>query len=406
MASIGIISLGGRNSEKGDFPSGIALHLTTASKIDYLWESKDRLWQVQLAKDHELAVARSRERYSLDSLLAAGLSEIQKCLDIVAVKKLDIMVLDHPEINHIALFQRNEETVIQHFSMITFPIAIKVLVEDRDKDGNVKPAGPEAALPWTWAFRYYRLSQASHDVFEAYRNLFLSFEALLNGIHPKQQSEQEKKWLRNALSEISGKIDFSHFTPLGVKDPVAYLLENQYERIRCRLFHAKFPDALLPQEEPSLADVTVAYGDLLRLWRKTAEVFYQVTSPGGFLTNYSFKMMMDKEFGGRLSLQFTEDNSVPGDDDTQVNPRGSRAYEFEKTEYLSETKPGIVSWQGEIKVRDSHNDLFIHRICSLINNTLRSVDFIRNGLSILGVDVFQTYQSMRLLNTEYPKTTF
>jgi len=406
MASIGIISLGGRNSEEGDFPSGIAFHLITASKIDFLWESKDRIWQVQLAKDHELVVAKSRERYALEPLLAAGLSEIQKCLDIAAVKKLDIMVLDHPETNHIALFERNDETVIQHFTMESFPIAMKVSIEIRDKNGNIKQAIPEPALNWTWAFRYYRLSQASHDVFEAYRNLFLSLEALLNGIYPKQQSEQEKKWLRNALSKISDKMDISQYTPSGEKDPVAYQLENQYERIRCRLFHAKFPDALLPQEEPSLADVTAAYGALLRLWRKIAEVFYQVTSPGGFLTSYAFKMLMDKEFSSPLSLQFTEDDSVPGDDDMQVSPRGLATYEFEKTEYLSETKPSIVSWREETRVRDSHNNLFIHRICSLVNNTLLNVDFIRNGLSIKGVDVFQTYQNMRLLNTDYPKTTF
>ena len=200
MAKIGNIYLGGKESGIPDsehFLSGIAFPLKCESEIDYIWESQDHRWQVELKQDHVHTVARSRDPQAYDNLVTSGLEQIQRCLDIIAVKKLGIFVLDHPEINHIALFQRNEETILRHFSVATLGIETKVSVEVRDKDGNIKPSDPIPEPTWTWAFRYYRLSQASQDIFEAYRNLFLSLEALLNNIPPKLPNEGERTWQEN-----------------------------------------------------------------------------------------------------------------------------------------------------------------------------------------------------------------
>jgi hypothetical protein len=115
---------------------------------------------------------------------------------------------------------------------------------------------------------------------------------------------------------------------------------------------------------------------------------------------------MDGVFKLPLSLHFTEDNSPAQKDDTQVSPLGLPTFEFEQCKYLSETKPGIVSWQGETNLLDIHKNLCIHRVCSLVDKTLMNVDFIRDGFYLSGADIFQTYQSMRLLNRGQPKTTF
>lgn len=409
MAKIGNIYLGGKELETPDsehFPSGIAFPLKDEAEIDYIWESDDSRWQVELKQDHAHAVARSRDPQANDNVETSGLAQIQRCLDIIAVKKLGILVLDHPEENHIALFQRNEEVILRHFSVVKLAILTNVSVEVRDKDGNIKPSAPIPEPSWTWAFRYYRLSQASQDMFEAYRNLFLALEALLNNIRPKLPRERERKWLENALSIISVKVLLANHTPATIADPIAYFMKTQYTDIRCRLFHAKFPYALLPHEELNPTDVLVAYEVLLRLWRDIAETYFQVPRGGGVFTYQGFKWLMDKTFKRPLSLQFTEDNSPPRKDDTQVSPLGLTTFEFDQSRYLGETKPGIVSWQGEISLLDIHKHLSIHRVCSLVDKTLMNVDFIRNGLSPSGVDIFQTYQSMRLLNRGQPKTTF
>lgn len=409
MAKIGNIYLGGKESETPDsehFPSGIAFPLKYESGIDYIWESQDFRWQVELKQNHFHAVARSHDPQTYDNLVTSGLEQMQRCLDIIAVKKLGIQVLDHPEINHTALFQRNGETILRHFSVATLGIKTKVSVEVRDKDGNIKPSAPIPEPTWTWAFRYYRLSQASQDIFEAYRNLFLSLEALLNIIRPTLPREGERKWLKNALSVIATKVPLANHTPPRTTDPIDYFMKTQYEDIRCRLFHAKFPDALLPHEELNPTDVLVAYEALLRLWQDIAETYSQVPRGGGVVTYQGFKWMMDNFFSRPLSLQFTEDSSLPRKDDTQVSPLSLTTYEFEESRYLGETKPGVVSWQGEISLLDIHKHLSIHRVCLLVDKTLLNADFIEDGLSPSGADVFQAYQSVRLVNRGQPKTTF
>ncbi len=91
MAKIGNMWLGGKEPEAPNsehFPSGIAFPVKCESKIDYIWESQDSHWQVELKQDHVHAVARSRDPQAYDSLVTSGLEQIQRCLDIIAVKKL------------------------------------------------------------------------------------------------------------------------------------------------------------------------------------------------------------------------------------------------------------------------------------------------------------------------------
>jgi hypothetical protein len=408
MAKIGNIYLGGKEEgtpNSGHFLSGIAFPLKDEPEIDYTWESQDARWQVELQRNHIYIAARSRYPQVYDNIVTSGLEQIQRCLDIVTVKKLDILVLDHPEINHIALFQRNGQTVLRHFSIHTLGVETNVSVEVRDKNGNIKLSPPIPEPSWTWAFRYYRLSQASQYIFEAYRNLFLSLEALLNNVRPKLPRERERKWLKDALSIIATKVPLANYIQT-TTDPIDYFMETQYKNIRCRLFHAKYPDALLPHEELNPTDVLVAYEVLLRLWRAIAETYFQVPRGGGVVTYQGFKFLMNKVFSHSLSLQFTEDSSPACKEDTKVSPLGLTSFEFEQPTYLGETKPGVVSWQGELTLLETHKHLSIHRICTLLDGKLINVDFIKDSLSPSGVNIFQTYQSTRLLNRSQPKTTF
>lgn len=105
-------------------------------------------------------------------------------------------------------------------------------------------------------------------------------------------------------------------------------------------------------------------------------------------------------------MYFTEDNSPAQKADIQVSPLGLPTFKFKKTQYSGEIKPGFVSWHGELTLLDAHRQLSIHRVCTLLDKTLCTVDLIKNGLSLSGVDILQSYQSMRLLNRSQPKTTF
>ncbi len=409
MAKIGDIFIGGKEPDtvnKEYYPCGIAFLLRSEATIDYIYKSQDSRWQVEIKKNHNYIVSRSRDIQTYDNLIISGLKHIQRCLDIIAIKGWGILILDHPEIDHIAVFQRKKEAILKFFSIATLPVKIHFSAEIRDKHGNVKhpPKIPEP--DWIWAFRYYRLSQASQDIFEAYRNLFLSFESLLNLIRPKSTKEHEREWLIAALSDIATRIKIAEYVPDKSKEPIKSFIKIQYTNIRCRLFHAKQPDALLPHEELNPIDVMIAYEALLKLWHDIAKAYLQVTRGDGVVTYQGFKWWMDKLSSHTLSFHFTEDDSLPKKEDTHISPRGLNTYKIEQLKYLHETNPGIVSWQGETNLLDIHKGLSIHRVCSMIDTTLLDIYYIKNGLSPSGVDIFEIYHSMRLLNINQPKTTF
>jgi len=409
VAKVGNLYIGGEEplaEGSESFPSGIAFPIDNEPGIDYTWNSEDSQWQVEIKKNHSHVVARSREPQQYDALVTSGLEQLQRCLDIVAVKNRGIFVVRRPELEHLAVFQTEQGRVLRHFSVATLAIETNVKIEVHDKNGHTKPLPLIPEPTWTWAFRYYRLSQASNDIFEAYRNLFLSLEALLNEICPKQSSEGERKWLKRALSQAASKLKLGHCVPDTVKTPIDYLMKTQYTDVRCRLFHAKHPDALLPHAELNPTDVLAAHETLLLLWRDIAGSYFHVPRGGGVFTYQGFKSLMDGTFGRPLSVYFTEDESPPRKEDTVVSPLGIAIHEFDDCSYLGQTKPGFASWLGEITLEDMHKDLMIHRIGTQLGDTLFNVAFVESGLSPKGVDMFQTHQSARLVNKGQPKTSF
>ena len=89
-----------------------------------------------------------------------------------------------------------------------------------------------------------------------------------------------------------------------------------------------------------------------------------------------------------------------------LSPLGLTTYDFAQSSYLGQTNLGFVSWQGKLSLLETQIYPSVYRICSKLGDTLLNVSFIRNGLSPIGVDIFETYQSMRLVNKKQPKTSF
>jgi len=408
MAKIGELFLGGKEpgipgSEQ--YICGIAFPLNQDVDIDFIWESLDSSWNVELKKNHQYAVAKSRIAQSYDSLVLNGLEQIQRCLDIVAAKKLGLITVDHPESSYIVLFQDGNQIFLRHHVIHKLGIATNFTVVVKDKDGNIKPQPPIPEPRWTAPFRYYRLSQTSQNIYEAYRNLYLSFEATLNEVCPRLPHEHEGVWVKRSLESIRTNVNLQAYAPTGL-NPIDYLFQTQYEGMRCKLFHAKFPDAILPFEQINPTEVLSAYENLLRLWREIAQNYFQLSQGGGVFTYSGFKFLMDAAFKKPFSIQFTADNSPANKDDTKVSPCGLPTFQFNTHNYLSETRPGIVSYIGEIEILAVHTTLVIHRICTIQEEVLTLIDSIRDGLCPSGVDVFQSYQSMMLVNSGQPKTSF
>lgn len=84
-------------------------------------------------------------------------------------------------------------------------------------------------IPFTHhpSLRFYRLSQLSDDLFDAYRNAYLAFEYLISG-ESERRSESEIKWFKRVISES--------FPDVASPD----IIDEIYKDGRLPLFHAKF----------------------------------------------------------------------------------------------------------------------------------------------------------------------
>jgi hypothetical protein len=94
------------------------------------------------------------------------------------------------------------------------------------------PPPPPPPVQHHPALRFYRLSQLSEDLFDAYRNAYLALECLISDVSLKRPSESEPNWLVRVLAGPLG-----HTVPGGLA--VVDTVERIYKYGRLPLFHAK-----------------------------------------------------------------------------------------------------------------------------------------------------------------------
>ncbi len=113
----------------------------------------------------------------------------------------------------------------------------KVTCTVQDAQGNVVP--PATPTPeYHIGFRFYRLSQVSDDLYDAYRNMYLALESLLSSKYPKQTGE--RKWLLQSLTSASSDLFLSNLVPPETSNnAVEEIIRHIYDEARLPLFHAK-----------------------------------------------------------------------------------------------------------------------------------------------------------------------
>lgn len=408
MARSGNLFIAGADELDGVYKCGISYTLSQRLPVPFMYNTKDGNWQVEFAADSTNVVARTTHEISYDKTQSGGFSAIQEALDVLSVKGIVSASLAEPARSSVCVYSDNGKAVLSVYSLFDFPMGMHVEVTQIDASGKeVKPPPPQEPI-WNESFRYYRLSQCSNDLFDAYRNLFLAFEALLNFICTKKRSEREGDWLHRALAAVNARASLSHFTPTGNEDPISYIIKSQYKDVRCQLQHAKFPEAQLPHARPTPQDVKQAYSELVRIWRHIAGAYFSVPTGGGVITYIGFSKMMENAFHANTSVHYTTDNAPPQKDDTKVSPTGAPSWEFGVSTYEGQVKPGVVRIIGREVLVDNPKRYKnpIHRVCVATSAALFGVAYVESGLLVSGVDEWECIHDLRLINSTQPRIEF
>lgn len=408
MARIGELFIAGAEELGGVYKCGVSYTLTQSLPAPFIYNTKKGDWQVEFAENATEVVARTASEVSYDSAQSDGFSAIQEALDILSVKGIISVSLADPARSSVCVYSDDGKAVLAVYSQFDIPMGVHLEVTKIDASGKVVEPPPLQEPVWNESFRYYRLSQCSNDLFDAYRNLFLAFEALLNSICRKKSSEGEGAWLHRALTTINTRISLAHITPTGEEDPVLYIIKSQYKSMRCHLQHAKFPAAKLPHARPTPQDVQQAYSELVRIWRQIAGSYFSVPTGGGVITYIGFSTMMQNVFNAGASIYYTSDKSPPKNEDTDVSPNGLPSWKFGISTYVGAVKPGVVRIIGREHILDRIEQYKypIHRICTTTSAAPIGVAYIKSGILVSGIDEWECIHDLRLINAAQPRIEF
>ena len=282
-----------------------------------------------------------------------------------------------------------------------------------DPQGNVRPDAPEAPLPWHESFRYFRISQGSEDLFDAYRNAFLALESILSTIHPPliragRIPGGEGNWLKEAITHVgSNGIPLSDFVPVGVADPAGYLHRELYQQTRCGLNHAKggLP-FLLPRSEADRRHVTEGLERLARLYLRLVELQFKVTRPASVITDYGFKSIFTQVFD-EMNLLVSDDEKVLEVTDEAVNPMGGAILGLPMAEPVDATNPYLVTRMFWAERRLLATLPFIRRIGGCMADGTPFILSSTQGRLVLGnARRFEVLLGMTGASFGQPKTSF
>ncbi|MCF6230467.1 MAG: hypothetical protein L3J62_06710 [Gammaproteobacteria bacterium] len=231
MAALGEMKLFGDNNE---YDSGVAFELLTAPKKMLVESYKSA--RIQLSSGIPLIICSFNGAGDRSEALKQGAELVEEYLDLLSfILGIDLAIKNRDK-NTYAWWLDGDKKVVNVTLSYVYLLSPEVHMELVSKDAAGKVIPPVIVSPKHHnILRFFRLSQVTDNLFEAYRNLYLSFELLASVIIPKGK-KTEKKWLISALTEMNGK--FGLFKYICNDEPLS-ILQVIYDDSRLPLFHAK-----------------------------------------------------------------------------------------------------------------------------------------------------------------------
>jgi hypothetical protein len=369
------------------FSAGAAFKLSFPSREDWTFESGGNRALVSTNGSYVL-VGLANGTFS-DSLVGDAHEVAQQCLDVLAVERMNSLRIENGQENCL-LWERSHGKVRLRL-VCTLPFRAQfnspnVIVTD--KDGKIVPPPPYNPPGWHPAFRYFRLSQVTDDLYDSYRNLFLALEAVLSDINPP--SGGEKQWMLDSLNVASRmhNIDVNRYVNSVGSDPVQDFIDQQYVARRCALFHAKLQKSpLLPEYLHQRKLVADALNYLDKLVMDLIRAQYAARFMTGGMTYKGFEtfLFVFKEY---VTLAVSSNGGTPSFASLSTSP--------EESEWI----PLTTSYQGPRQgARDAH---IFHGELTADEIASRSIKLIGAHVPSVREDPFTELVASRLRSFTFP----
>lgn len=221
------------------------------------------------------------------AVLRRALDSANSGLDILAMRGYgDLSIMD-AEDEHLTWRSGPQGLTLRITGVATFPFRASAAGRVTWPDGTEVPPPPPPVITWHPSFRYYRLSQISTDIVDAYRNRWLAIESILDSISPKQGRESETSWLHRALGMAAQDVDLTDL----LDGRIDSICRTVYEDKRNALFHAKTQRApIMPRGSSSRGTLLQAHSLLAQLYLRLAGQYLDVRRPASLMTYEGFEL--------------------------------------------------------------------------------------------------------------------
>lgn len=337
--------------------------------------------------------------------LRIGTDLIQEGLDLLSMMGGPDLVTRDAQDEYFAWWNNGGKRTISVASTVTLTFSVPpVTFEVRDASGNVVPPTPVTSRHHP-GFRFYRLSQASDDLFDAFRNMYLAFELLLSAKHPKGK-EKEIEWLRRSLTSAAPDLRLASLAPSGHPAPVDYIVQEIYTNARLPLFHAKDGHTYFASSVSSgnRAAVKASLELLTALILRMAETWHQTRRvSGGVFFSWVYDSL--RKTLSTASFVLSKDSAVNPDEDLK-SPCIAAGTRFEGQ--LLETFDGEqrMHVQGSVDVSVASLDGPV-RVIRIINDKYPvAAHSLEAELDLTGFDRLEVVTFLRLSNENQPRSLF
>lgn len=232
-----------------------------------------------------------------ERLRQAGRDAANRVLDLIAIRSAGSYALAEPTTPALSWQPTTAGTELRVFFDVRSTFRMRV-------GGDPKP------YPLTWhpSMRYFRMSQTTADLYDAFRNVYLALESLLADIQPPLvtatgKPEGEGVWVLRALRAAEALLQaqnpprsLSAYLPDGlpVADAAQDVKNDLYSKTRTTVFHAKSGRPVaLPQVQAEQTRILHALSRYAQMFTDLAELLLGARFLRSGVTDYAVRQMTD-----------------------------------------------------------------------------------------------------------------
>jgi hypothetical protein len=396
------------------FDSGIAVLLQQECQVNVV-VSLDPNWEVEVRSGSAYVVARttsvgassqaSSDDRKVSEIFLIAYEAAQKGLDFLSVTgKANLSIRDALD-ESLVWWREDKLQVLRVIGTARSGFSVSGELEVRDEFGNLKPPPTVPAPVYHECLRYFRLAQVTDDLFDAYRNLWLSLEMLLSSRVPKTVGE--RVWLRNALTQAHNDLDLTTAFEPSESDVVAEIINRLYDNARLPLFHATASRRVfVPHSLRDRETVSVAIRKLSRLLLFLIEKWLNIRRPSGGVSYYFFDTSVTSLLAECEIL--VTDSDAPADPAHKTRAEaGLESAVSLRTRHATElSSPGRQFWLGQADTADLHGLTKVTRFAVERDDTLYSYHELEAELIYSGVDRLEAQIGFFMVNIQEPKYLF